>query len=719
MVKPSNQNDDWDERKEQIIGLGERSLHKSYYPQLRQNIERLERFRMLLDKTSDYVILVGASTGLVVDANEAFGLLLNQPVDALIGRHFSTLGLGDTSSIFEKLFTERNSHTICGEVSARPVIVELNAGESPIWLELSYTCAMLDESCYGVIVGRDITERKRNHEMVAALLAEKDALLENTIVGIVMLRQRVFVSCNRRFEEMLGYPPGEMIGKSIRIIYPSEESFATFGEEAYRMLNQDHSFTGTLMFVRADGSSFWCEVTGHALAQKNPQGGSIWIFTDVTERKQAEDRVKFLAYHDALTGLPNLQLAQDRLGQAISFAEHSAAKIALMLVDLDCFKTVNDSLGHNVGDQLLVDVAKRLSECVDDTDTVSRQGGDEFLILSPNLADPDSCVALLAQMMLSLSTPFAVDGVELAVSASIGIAMYPEDGADFETLLKKAEMAMYRAKEAGRNTYRFFDEEMNDSAVDQLALHFGLRRALELGQFVLYFQPQIEISSGTLIGAEALIRWQHPELGLILPGRFIPAAEESGLIVPMGEWVLREACREAAKWQQLGGRDLIVAVNLSVLQFRRGDIEQSVMRALASSGIEPRLLELELTESILIQDTEKVLATVMRLKLMGVKLSIDDFGTGYSSLSYLKRFKVDKLKIDQSFVRDLPTDSDDAAIVRAVIQMARSLGLRTIAEGVEDRQTLDHLRLYHCDEAQGYFYAKPMSAKDFADYLVS
>jgi len=488
------------------------------------------------------------------------------------------------------------------------------------------------------------------------------------------------------------------------------------------------------MISRVDG----CEMITHTLVTEfGPVGATIWleltyrvamveegcfgvlVGRDITERKQAEEKANFLTHHDALTRLPNHLLLQDRLNQAIAFADRGTMKFALMVIDLDRFKTINDSLGHSVGDRLLVAVAKRLLECTRDTDTVCRQGGDEFLILLPNLADSDASITFLGGLMGNLLKPFHVDEKELSTSVSVGIAIYPDDGADFESLQKKADMAMYRAKDAGRNTYRFFNEEMNDDAVERLAMNVGLRRGLELGQFELYYQPQLEIASGALIGAEALIRWNHPELGLVLPGRFISVAEESGLIVPMGDWVLREACREAVRWQQPGTLGPVVAVNLSALQFKRGDIEQSVTQALEQSGLDPGRLELELTESILIGDTENVLATVKRLKLMGVKLSIDDFGTGYSSLSYLKRFEVDKLKIDQSFIRDLATDSEDAAIVRAVIQMARSLGLRTIAEGVESKQVLDHLRIYHCDEAQGYFYSRPMPAEAFMTYLDS
>ena len=326
-------------------------------------------------------------------------------------------------------------------------------------------------------------------------------------------------------------------------------------------------------------------------------------------------------------------------------------------------------------------------------------------------------VTFLGELQNSFREPFRIDETEMAISVSVGVTMYPEDGADFGTLLRKADMAMYRAKDAGRNSYRFFNEEMNDAVIEQATLHAGLRRGLEAGQFALYYQPQIEVATGRLVGAEALIRWNHPDLGLVSPARFIPVAEETGLIVEIGDWVLREACREAARWMALGLPELRVAVNLSALQFKRGDIEKSVASAIEASGIEPYMLELELTESILISDTENILSTVKRLKSMGVRLSIDDFGTGYSSLSYLKRFEVDKLKIDQSFIRDLATDPEDAAIVRAIIQMARSLGLRTVAEGVETQDVLDHLRLFHCDETQGYFHARPLPADDFVAFV--
>jgi diguanylate cyclase (GGDEF)-like protein/PAS domain S-box-containing protein len=559
-----------------------------------------------------------------------------------------------------------------------------------------------------VVVG---AQRALNDELKHRV-AEQDALLQNALVGIVLVRHAKIVSCNRRFEEILGFEPNALIGQSPRILYPNAEEFSLFGRQAEAAMAQGLSFGGALQMVKRDGGSFWGEVTGRALDAAHPQEGSIWIITDVTERKNAEAKIDFMAYHDALTELPNRLLFKDRFEQAMAYADRDNSKVCLLFLDLDNFKTINDSLGHAVGDGLIQQVALRLKSCLRDTDTVGRQGGDEFLVVLPNISDSTSAAPGIVKMMEQLAMPCEIDGQELITSVSVGAAIYPDDGKDFETLMKKADMAMYRAKDAGRNTYRFFDEQMNVEAIEQLNMRVGLRHAVAREEFVLHYQPQIDLSSGALIGVEALIRWKHPELGLVAPGRFITAAEDSGLIVPIGEWVLGEACRQAVEWQKADMPDMLMAVNLSAVQFKRGDVEKSVFSALKESGLDPRLLELELTESILIVDTESVLATVKRLKLMGVKLSIDDFGTGYSSLSYLKRFQVDKLKIDQTFVRGLANDPEDAAIVRTIIQMAKSFGLRTIAEGVEDERSLALLRLFQCDEAQGYFFARPMPAEE-------
>jgi diguanylate cyclase (GGDEF)-like protein len=421
-------------------------------------------------------------------------------------------------------------------------------------------------------------------------------------------------------------------------------------------------------------------------------------------RTVAEHQMEFLAHHDALTALPNRLLVEDRFNQAAGFADRGGHKVALLSLDLDKFKSIKQ-------------IASRLCDCLRDTDTLSRQGGDEFLALIPALQDGDATIPILSKIRECLQPPFQLEDHELSTTVSIGIALYPEDGTDFSTLLKHADMAMYRAKEAGGNTYCFFDPRMDVEILESLAMRDGLKLAVSRQELVLHYQPQIRLATGMVVGVEALLRWQHPRFGLITPGRFIPIAEESGLIVPIGAWVLREACRQAVAWQQAGLPPLLIAVNLSAVQFKRGDLHQTIVEALQDSGLSPQRLELELTESILIQDTESTLATVRALKNLGVLLSIDDFGTGYSSLSYLKRLAVDKLKIDQSFVRDLATDPDDAAIVRAIVQMAHGLKLATIAEGVEDALTLEHLRSFQCDEVQGYHFARPMPAEEFERYM--
>lgn len=596
-----------------------------------------------------------------------------------------------------------------------PQFAETDSHPIPLHLdELDTVDWTLDHTAEKLAIA--VEALKNLNQELQQRVIEKDVILQNALVGILMLRDGEIVSSNKRLEEIFGYDSGQMNGLSTRVFYPTEHAYSSFQQKAYGMLGRGLSFNDTLIQLKRDGTPLWVEITGRALDPLRPQDGSIWICSDVTERKAAEEKIKFIAYHDTLTGLPNRLLVQDRLQQAMANADRSKHKIALLALDLDNFKTINDSLGHSIGDGVILEIARRLCQSVRDTDTVCRQGGDEFVILLPNLPDADATAPILVKLMERFHEPCRVEGHELSTSASVGIAIYPDDGQDLDTLLKKADLAMYRAKDAGRNTYRFFDQQMNIEAIEHLSMRNGLRRALAKNELVLHYQPQVDLASNTVIGAEALIRWNHPELGMIPPGRFIPVAEDSGLIVPISEWVLREACRQAAIWASAIGAPMIIAVNLSAVQFKRGDVEQSVVAALEESGIDPTLLELELTESILISDTETVLNTVKRLKQLGVKLSIDDFGTGYSSLSYLKRFEVDKLKIDQSFIRDLATDPEDAAIVSAIIHMAHNLGLTAIAEGVETKAALDQLRAFGCDEAQGYFYARPMPAEELANY---
>lgn len=443
---------------------------------------------------------------------------------------------------------------------------------------------------------------------------------------------------------------------------------------------------------------------------------------DALREKQEADRsaaaanAEFLAHHDGLTLLPNRLLVVHQFSQAIACASSDHSTVVLMLLDLDNFKTINDVLGPSIGDELLKAAAARLAECVRGKDLLARSGGDEFMILMTGMTCQGAITALPERILEALSKPLAIGGLDLVTSASIGIAVYPSDGEDFETLFKSADTAMYQAKRAGRNTYRFFDRRMNDGMDERLELRNNLWSALERGEFELYYQPQIDAGTGAIMGAEALLRWNHRRLGLVLPARFIPIAEDSGAIVDIGKWVLDEACRQASLWHQNGLPDMAVAVNLSAAQLKRDDIEQTVLSALCESGLAPHNLELELTETMLVEDRDSVLQTIRRLKAVGVALAIDDFGTGYSCLAYLKRFAVDRVKIDRAFVRDVETAAHDAAIVRAIVQMAQGMGLKTIAEGVENEGQLNYLQACGCEAVQGYYFGRPMPAAQFEDY---
>ena len=431
----------------------------------------------------------------------------------------------------------------------------------------------------------------------------------------------------------------------------------------------------------------------------------------------SQQQIEHLARHDPLTGLPNRLLARDRFEQSLELSIRSKSKVALLFLDLDNFKTINDSLGHPAGDELLCQVADRLQTVVRSGDTVCRQGGDEFLLSLGDIKDRDAAASAAVKVLESLSLPFTVSGHQVLMSCSLGIALAPDDGADFDTLLKKADMAMYKAKDAGRNAWRCYDEEMNSSVNQHLQLAADMRAALKGKQFILHYQPQYELLNGKMVGAEALIRWEHPKLGMISPATFIPIAEKTGLITDIGEWVLREACTQAAEWHRQGFKWMRVSVNLSPVQFRRGDLELVVTHALAESSLPASALELELTESLFI-DESVVLTDVLRsLRERGVSLCIDDFGTGYSNLGYLKRFEVEMLKIDQSFIQRLTDNSQAAAIVRAMVQVAHSLKLKVLAEGIEDAQTLEHLRGLGCDLGQGFLWAPGLAAEAFEQLL--
>jgi diguanylate cyclase (GGDEF)-like protein len=450
-------------------------------------------------------------------------------------------------------------------------------------------------------------------------------------------------------------------------------------------------------------------------------GGNIVLhegtIEDISDRKVAEERIQFLAYYDALTGLPNRTFLRDVLAKALAGARRRKEKIALLFLDLDRFKIINDSLGHSFGDLLLQEVAGRLKRWSREQDTVARVGGDEFLIMVTAVKSTADVAAAAQRILHAMTAEFVIQDYRFSVSGSIGISIFPEHGTDGETLIKNADAAMYCAKDSGPNTFQFFTEDMNIQVVERLTLGNSLRQALDNGELSLVYQPQMETATGAMIGLEALLRWQHPELGLVLPDKFIRVAEATGLIVPIGDWVLRTACSQVRKWQDAGLLAVPVAVNVSAVQLRQSGFRAVIEKALHETGLDPQYLELELTESTLLSSAGVMFTALEELKTMGLKLAIDDFGTGYSSLSYLRQLPVSKLKIDSSFIHDVALSPDDAAITAAIISMAKSLNLKVIAEGVENEAQMSFLRAHQCDQIQGHYFSKPLTANEVAEKL--
>jgi len=483
-------------------------------------------------------------------------------------------------------------------------------------------------------------------------------------------------------------------------------------------LNKTVGLTSNCILIRRDGLESGIEDSAAPIHNRHGHvTGAVMVFHDVSVARALSLQVSHLAQHDFLTDLPNRTLLSDRLTQAIGFARRHGARLAVLFLDLDRFKHVNDSLGHVIGDTLLQSMAGRLVACVRRSDTVSRQGGDEFVLLLSEVAHADDAAAAAHKMLTAVAAPVEIAQHELYVTASIGIAIYPDDGLDAETLVTCADTAMYHAKERGPNNYQFFTPDMNARAVERQWIATGLRRALTQHEFVLHYQPKVNLETGGMTGAEALIRWVHPTRGLIYPAQFVSIAEECGLIVPIGQWVLREACLQARAWTDAGRRPMTMAVNISAVEFRDRHFLDHVCAALKDSRLEPRYLELELTEGSLMQQAESTTLVLQVLKGMGVQIAIDDFGTGYSSLSYLRQFPVDVLKVDQSFVHEITGDPAGNSIVSAVISMGKNLGHRVIAEGVETREQLAFLQAQRCGEGQGYYFSHPVVAEQFAKLL--
>jgi diguanylate cyclase (GGDEF)-like protein/PAS domain S-box-containing protein len=584
-----------------------------------------------------------------------------------------------------------------------------------LWVSL-VAAPVLDQSGQllgGIAIVEDATERKRAELQLRQL---SRAVEQSPATIVITDTDGVIEYVNPKFTRTTGYSAEEAVGLKPSVLKSGETPLEVY-QELWSTIASGGQWEGVFHNRRRNGELYWEHATISPITDDNQRiTHFVAVKEDITEKRRQEDRIHQLAYFDELTGLPNRTLLHDRVSQCLAAAEREQEPLALLFIDLDNFKTVNDSLGHFTGDRLLQSVAQRLKGCVRDSDTVSRLGGDEFVVVLAD-AQLDGASQVARKIIDRVGQPFVIDSHQLTVTPSIGISLFPHDARDFQSLLKNADTAMYQAKESGRNAYQFFTAEMNVLAFERLVLENALRQAVERQEFVLHYQPQVDMGSGRVIGAEALVRWLHPELGMVPPARFIPVAEDSGLIGAIGDWVLYEACRQNRAWQDAGLPAIPVAVNLSAVQLRQSELHESVAELLRRTGLESRYLELELTERTVMEDAEATVRCLRRLDEMGVMLSIDDFGTGYSSLSYLKRFPIDKLKIDQSFVRDIVADADDQAIAVAIISMGHSLRLRVIAEGVETVEQLEILRRHGCDEAQGFHFGRPMAADEFAAYL--
>jgi diguanylate cyclase (GGDEF)-like protein/PAS domain S-box-containing protein len=570
---------------------------------------------------------------------------------------------------------------------------------------------------------RNMAERKTAEEM---LFTEKeraqvtldsigDAVLSTDLEGKVTYLNVVA-------EKITGWTRAEAAGKDINEVFviidgSTREPCANPLRSAIQK-NRTVGLTPNCILIRRDGTEFAIEDSAAPIHDQHGLAtGAVIVFHDVSVARAMGAEMSHMAQHDILTNLPNRTLLQDRLTQAIATASRNDSRIAVLFLDLDGFKHINDSLGHATGDRLLQFVAKRLLAAVRTSDTVCRLGGDEFVILLSDVAHAGDAGVKAGKILSALSAPFEMEQITLRITASVGVTTYPEDGQSAELLMRNADLAMYQAKEKGRSNYQFYEKGMNVRALERQSIEGDLRFALERDEFIMYYQPKIDLKSGGITGVEALVRWQHPERGLVGPVQFISIAEDCGLMLPMGRWALRESCRQAKAWQDAGLPPIEMAVNVSSVEFRNDEFLESISTILKETGLEPRYLELELTESVLMQHAEFSVPVLQKLKAMGVRLAIDDFGTGYSSLSYLRQFPIDTLKVDQSFIHEINADTDEATIISAVINMGCRMKHRVIAEGVETAEQLAFLRAHGCDEGQGYYFSRPMPAAETAKLL--
>ena len=638
-----------------------------------------------------------------LQANPAFEKLTGVPIANLVGKRIREI-MPDTEDYWIQIF---------GKVALtrESMAYENFSRELGKYYD---TWAFSPQENQFAVIFTDITKRK----LAEAEMLKLSSALEQTADSVIITdRNGVIEYVNPGFEKTTGYSRDEALGQTPRLVKSGKQG-AGFYKKLWNTILAGDVFSEVFVNRRKDGGLYYEEKTISPL--KGPAGQvTHFVATgkDVTERMQTQERLQHMAQHDALTELPNRALFLDRLKQALARARWHKRLVAVLFVDMDRFKTINDTLGHEIGDKLLQALAERFSVSVREGDTVARFGGDEFVVLLDDVASEKDIGALAQKVIEMLAPPFEIGGQSLYITASIGVSLYPNDGEDSTTLLKNADIAMYRAKDLGKNTYQFYSADMSARAFERLTLESSLRHAIERNEFRLYYQPQIDSASGAILGVEALLRWQHPDFGLVAPAEFIPLLEETGLIVPVGDWVFRTACEQLCAWHAAGWPTLRMAVNLSPRQFQAAGLAIMVERGLATVGCDPGLIELEITENVLLRHAAATLDALDALRTLGVRLAIDDFGTGYSSLSYLRRYAIDTLKIDRSFVHDVPGDPDDSAIASAIIVMAQSLKLDVIAEGVETEAQRDFLRERGCHLMQGYLFSRPLPAEEIPRLL--
>ena len=669
-------------------------------------------------KAAPSAIGITDASGSLVWTNPAFSALSGYSAEEVMGKNRRLLNSGkQDQKFYERMWTTISSgKTWQGEIVNR----RKDGSDSTEEMIIAPVSLQASRITHFVTINQDISERKRSEEELRKAEEKYRAIFEDAVVGIFRTTpDGRLVDVNRAFARMHGYDSAAELLPDVatmtRQIFVDAEQMKAWAE----VLDSDGVISGAeVKICRRDRTHKWGLLNIRGV--RNTDGDMVFYegtIEDVTDRKLAQEQVHFLAYYDVLTELPNRALLRARLDKALADARRRTDKVALLFLDLDRFKIINDSLGHSFGDLLLQQVEARLKSVTREEDTVARVGGDEFVIVL-TCAENAKEVALAAERVVnSVTGEFVVHGHSLSITCSLGISMFPEHGTDSEALIKNADAAMYCAKENGCDNYRFFTDDISSRVVERLTLENGLRLALDREEFFLVYQPQVSIANEEITGVEALLRWQHPELGLVSPDKFIRITENTGLIIGIGEWVLRTACSQARKWQEEGLLAVPMAVNVSAVQFRQEGFPALIRSVLLETGLQPQFLELELTESLLLSNADVMFAVLHELKDMGLKLALDDFGTGYSSLSYLRQFPVSKLKIDQSFIRDIAVNPDDAAITGAIISMARDLNLKVIAEGVENEAQLSFLRAHQCGEFQGYFFSQPLTVEKLADKL--